>query len=333
MKKSRKKRIVRRKRRVSEKKILRLKRKLMKRARKLRLGAKRTGAYVYGTLRRIAGNPYTADQRRRIVEAINECNAYIRKESARRADIRPREAQEHLDFCRAHKQKLLKMLGYDVAERYLKGNPYSKTRGWYGPKATQGMTPQEKLRYYVSGAIARGEAEPIVGTPAHRPIPQVEPAWKYGIYTGRSVVKKNPNNYSIRDIKSGDRIQLHPGTDMWMRGARYGVVVRVGKKWVAVRLDATGRTYKFSPSNIGEIYPNRRLRGNPSKNYYSELLRAGIPMDHHESDLYVMDTPEARRILSDWPFGRLERFRSNINGKIYIDVPFGYMPYWERKMR
>ena len=41
---------------MTEKRIMRLKRGLKKRARKLRLGAKRTGAYVYGTLRRIMGN-------------------------------------------------------------------------------------------------------------------------------------------------------------------------------------------------------------------------------------------------------------------------------------
>lgn len=28
------------------------------------------------------------------------------------------------------------------------------------------------------------------------------------------------NGYSI-----GDRVQLHPGTDMWMRGAKFGTVV------------------------------------------------------------------------------------------------------------
>ena len=42
---------------MREKRVMQIKRGLMKRAKKLRLGAKRTGAYVYGTLRRIVGNP------------------------------------------------------------------------------------------------------------------------------------------------------------------------------------------------------------------------------------------------------------------------------------
>ena len=46
---------------MSEKRVMRIKRGLMKGAKKLRLGAKRTGAYVYGTLRRIVGNPGDSD--------------------------------------------------------------------------------------------------------------------------------------------------------------------------------------------------------------------------------------------------------------------------------
>ena len=39
----------------------------------------------------------------------------------------------------------------------------------------------------------------------------------------------------------GDRVELHPGTDLWMRGARYGVVVgtrTTERDRVHVRLDA-----------------------------------------------------------------------------------------------
>jgi hypothetical protein len=61
MKKKTRKKVVRRKRRsMREKRVMKIKRGLMKRAKKLHLGAKRTGAYVYGTLRRIVGNPYTS---------------------------------------------------------------------------------------------------------------------------------------------------------------------------------------------------------------------------------------------------------------------------------
>ena len=51
-------------------------------------------------------------------------------------------------------------------------------------------------------------------------------------------------------FSNGERVQLHPATDWWMRGARYGDVVRTGRRWVYVRLDRTGRVVKVSPCNL-----------------------------------------------------------------------------------
>ena len=48
-----------------------------------------------------------ADQERRILQAIAECDAYITKEGRRAADLRPASAQQHLDFCIQHKAKLV----------------------------------------------------------------------------------------------------------------------------------------------------------------------------------------------------------------------------------
>lgn len=31
--------------------------------------------------------------------------------------------------------------------------------------------------------------------------------------------------YDGKAYSVGDRVEIHPGTDLWMRGARYGVVV------------------------------------------------------------------------------------------------------------
>lgn len=47
--------------------------------------------------------------------------------------------------------------------------------------------------------------------------------------------------YDGREIRTGDRVELHPATDLWMRGARYGTVVRPSttpKDRVHVTLDA-----------------------------------------------------------------------------------------------
>ncbi len=56
-------------------------------------------------------------------------------------------------------------------------------------------------------------------------------------------------------VKPGDRVQLHPATDWWMRGARYGVVhsVNVRRETCQVRLDVTRRLVTLSFRNIGEV--------------------------------------------------------------------------------
>ena len=49
------------------------------------------------------------------------------------------------------------------------------------------------------------------------------------------------------------RVQLHPATDLWMRGARYGEVVKLGTKYAHIKLDATGKIVHISPDNLIEI--------------------------------------------------------------------------------
>jgi hypothetical protein len=52
-----------------------------------------------------------------------------------------------------------------------------------------------------------------------------------------------------------DRIELHPATDRWMMGDRYGSVVgefvRRGRRFFRVRMDRSGKTVTVSESNVG----------------------------------------------------------------------------------
>lgn len=45
-------------------------------------------------------------------------------------------------------------------------------------------------------------------------------------------------------------VDLHPATDAWMRGDRTGTCVAIGKKWVYVKMDASGRTLKLHPTMV-----------------------------------------------------------------------------------
>ena len=54
--------------------------------------------------------------------------------------------------------------------------------------------------------------------------------------------------------KPGDRVEMHPGTDLWMRGARYGDVVRVLRNGnLKVKLDRLDRLVTVSPDRLSLV--------------------------------------------------------------------------------
>ena len=55
---------------------------------------------------------------------------------------------------------------------------------------------------------------------------------------------------TLASFKVGDRVQLHPATDRWMRGDRYGIITKLGRKYATVRLDKSGATLTFLPSDL-----------------------------------------------------------------------------------
>tara|TARA_R110000744_G_C19045732_1_gene527208 strand:+ start:71 stop:268 length:198 start_codon:yes stop_codon:yes gene_type:complete len=59
--------------------------------------------------------------------------------------------------------------------------------------------------------------------------------------------------YNLADFNPGDRVQSHPATDAWMAGDRYGNVTKVGRKYVSVKLDTSGRTKRFPVDLIGLV--------------------------------------------------------------------------------
>lgn len=66
---------------------------------------------------------------------------------------------------------------------------------------------------------------------------------------------------------------------------------------------------------------------------YQRLLAAGCTLDHHESDLYVKATDEARRIIASLPCVRAtaRTFTSQIDGTLWFDLPFMYDPFWQAR--
>ena len=54
------------------------------------------------------------------------------------------------------------------------------------------------------------------------------------------------------DFAVGDRVQLHPALDLWMRGVRFGNVTKIGRKYVHVKPD-NYRRVRISPENLGKV--------------------------------------------------------------------------------
>lgn len=57
----------------------------------------------------------------------------------------------------------------------------------------------------------------------------------------------------INALKVGQRVELHPATDAWMQGDRFGEIVRVGRTTVGVKMDRSGRTRSVAARNIGQV--------------------------------------------------------------------------------
>jgi hypothetical protein len=65
---------------------------------------------------------------------------------------------------------------------------------------------------------------------------------------------------------------------------------------------------------------------------YALCIEAGFEIDHHESDLYIKDCQAARTLLNQHG-KKIEPFRSEKDGAMWLDVPFAYQPYWDEKTK
>ena len=54
------------------------------------------------------------------------------------------------------------------------------------------------------------------------------------------------------DLREGQRVELHPATDAWMRGDRFGTVKLIGRRFVYVKGDS-GLMHQVSARDIVAI--------------------------------------------------------------------------------
>lgn len=63
---------------------------------------------------------------------------------------------------------------------------------------------------------------------------------------------------------------------------------------------------------------------------YDALVLARVRLDSHESDLYALATPISRAIIKDSGW-YCTSFTSQIDGRVWFEVPFAYQPWWDKR--
>lgn len=119
-------------------------------------------------------------------------------------------------------------------------------------------------------------------------------------------------------MKVGDRVKVKPsafGRDGWRGDGE------------VVELSSTGEVAVQLAADVVWFHPQRIMT---EADFYAAVVAAGIEVDHHESDLYVLDTPEARELVRTYD-KPLQVFTSHVDGRQWLDVPFAYTPYWEKR--
>lgn len=58
--------------------------------------------------------------------------------------------------------------------------------------------------------------------------------------------------FEVASFKKGDRVEIHPATDAWMRGDRFGTVEKTTKR-IHVMMDKSGIRYRLAPTSIYAI--------------------------------------------------------------------------------
>lgn len=64
---------------------------------------------------------------------------------------------------------------------------------------------------------------------------------------------------------------------------------------------------------------------------YDQLKETGCEINNHESDLYVPVNDSTKALVEQYEHkSNVSSFISQIDGKLWYDVPFAFDPWWDR---
>jgi hypothetical protein len=80
------------------------------------------------------------------------------------------------------------------------------------------------------------------------------------------------DDFTVKDFEVADNIELHPSTDEWMAGDRFGMVSKIGVKYVYCLMDRSDKTVKMLPKNVGKWQQDKPIvkRHIPAKRFRVE---------------------------------------------------------------
>lgn len=65
---------------------------------------------------------------------------------------------------------------------------------------------------------------------------------------------------------------------------------------------------------------------------FNQVKAAGIPYASHATDLYIPVNNETRKIIAEYEFkSDVKTFVNQVEGGLWYDIPFAYLPAWEAK--
>jgi len=68
------------------------------------------------------------------------------------------------------------------------------------------------------------------------------------------------------------------------------------------------------------------------KTLYEQAKELGVEIGSHESDMYIPVTPDTQELINNYRFkSQVSRFISNIDSKLWFDVPFAFTPWWDKR--
>lgn len=67
---------------------------------------------------------------------------------------------------------------------------------------------------------------------------------------------------------------------------------------------------------------------------YEDCTAAGVQIDNHASDMYIPVNAVTQAIVARYRKEtglRIDTFTNQVDGKLWYDVPFAFVPWWEKR--